>query len=112
MIESEKKPVTRKELKEQIIRKAQEDREFKKALVGNPKGAVEQLGVQLPEDVEVKVFEESAEVVYLVLPVNPGELTGEQLDNVAGGTGCSDVYSFPICVPTYHDNTVPAPKAG
>jgi len=111
MSESEKKPVSRKKLKEQIIKKAQEDQGFKKALVENPKGAIGQLGVQLPEDVEVKVVEESTEVVYLVLPVNPGELTDEQLDDVAGGTGCSggDVYSFPLCEPTYQKNTERAP---
>ncbi|TEB13171.1 NHLP leader peptide family RiPP precursor [Pelotomaculum propionicicum] len=86
---NEKKPVTRKELKEQIIKKAQVDQEFKKALVENPKGALGRLGVQLPAEVEVKVVEESPEVVYLVLPVNPGELTDEQLDGVAGG----DTYS-------------------
>lgn len=101
-------------MKEQIIKKAQEDQGFKKALVENIKGAVGQLGVQLPDDVEVKVVEESIEVVYLVLPVNPDELTDDQLDDVTGGTGCSGrgVYSFPICEPTNQDSTERAPRAG
>jgi|GEM_PF-1111212 len=111
---NKKKPMTRKELKEQIIKKAQSDQEFKKALVENPKGAIGQLGVQLPEDVEVKVVEESAGVVYLVLPVNPDELTDEQLDDVTGGAGypCEDVWSFPLCEPTYQNNTERIPRAG
>jgi len=111
---NEKKPVGRKELKEQIIKKAQVDQEFKKALIENPKGAIGQLGVQLPEDVEVKVVEESAGVVYLVLPVNPDELTDEQLEVVAGGAGCSDqdVYSYPICDPVFQNTTERVPRAG
>lgn len=84
MAENEKN-MTRKEFEEQIIMKAQEDKDFKKSLVDNPKGALGKLGFQLPEEVEVKVIEESAKVLYLVLPANPDELTDEQLDAVAGG---------------------------
>ena len=93
MSENEKKQMTR----EEIIKKAQADKEFKKALVDNPKAALGQLGVQLPEDVEVKVVEETAKVVYLVLPVNPDELTDEQLDVVAG----AGWYNPPACTIWY-----------
>ena len=84
---NEKKPVTRKEFEEQLIKKAQADKDFKKALVDNPKAVLVQLGVQVPDEVEVKVVEESAKVVYLVLPFNPDQLTDEQLNTVAGGIG-------------------------
>ena len=77
--------MTRKEIEEQIIKKAQSDKEFKKALLDNPKGTLRQFGVQIPEEIEFKVVEESAKVVYLVLPVNLDELSDEQLDAVAGG---------------------------
>ena len=77
--------------KEEIIKKAQSDKDFKKALLDNPKETLGQLGVQVPEEVEVKVVEESAKVVYLVLPVNLDELTDEQLDGVAGGSLASDL---------------------
>ena len=83
--ENKKKPLTREELEKEIIKKAQSDKDFKKALVDNPKGTLGKLGVQVPENVEVKVVEESANVVYLVLPYNPDELTDEQLNTVAGG---------------------------
>ncbi|TEB13164.1 NHLP leader peptide family RiPP precursor [Pelotomaculum propionicicum] len=111
MTGNEKKPMNRKELKEQIIKKAQVDREFKKALVENPKGAIGRLGVQLPAEVEVKVVEESTEVVYLVLPANPDELTDEQLDNVTGGNGDVE-YSYeevPITCPD-RSNTMKIPR--
>ncbi|BAF60467.1 biopolymer transport protein [Pelotomaculum thermopropionicum SI] len=85
MGEAEKKPMTRREFEEQIIKKAQSDKEFKQDLVNNPKEALGKLGVRIPEEVEVKVVEESPRVFYLVLPVNPDELTDSQLDGVAGG---------------------------
>ncbi|MCL6612917.1 MAG: NHLP leader peptide family RiPP precursor [Peptococcaceae bacterium] len=85
MSENEKTPTTRKDLGAQIIKKAQSDGEFKKALTANPKEALGRLGVQVPAEVEVKVVEESPEVLYLVLPADPGELADEQLDRIAGG---------------------------
>ena len=65
------KTVTREELENEIIKKAQSDKDFKKALVDTPKEALVKLGVQVSEEIEFKVVEESAKVVYLVLPVNP-----------------------------------------
>ncbi len=85
MSESEKIPMTRKDLEEQIIEKTRSDKDFKKALTANPKEALGRLGVQLPAEVEVKVVEESPGVLYLVLPADPGELADEQLNRVAGG---------------------------
>ena len=93
MSENKKKPLTREELEKEIIKKAQSDKDFKKVLVDNPKETLGKLGVQVPEEVEVKVVEESAKVVYLVLPVNLDELTDEHLDEVVGGTSyCIAVY--------------------
>jgi len=80
-----KKPLVRREFTERIIKRAQADREFKKVLLDNPRETLGQLGAQLPAEVEVKVVEESPEVVYLVLPAGPGELTNDQLDRVYGG---------------------------
>ena len=79
------KPMNRKDFEEKLIRMAQSNREFKKALVENSKNILEQIGVQIPEDIEIRVVEESAKLVYLVLPFNSDELTDEQLDSVAGG---------------------------
>jgi hypothetical protein len=83
--------VIREEFKKEIVKKAREDKDFKKALMENPVEAIAQVGVQVPEEVEVQVVEESARVVYLVLPVNPDQLTDQQLDAVAGGT------CLPVC---------------
>jgi len=68
-------------------------------LVENPKEALGQLGVQVPEEVEIKVVEESVDVIYLVLPVNTDELADEQMDNVAAGFSCFvDVPFLCVCV--------------
>lgn len=69
MSENEK-TMTRKEFEEQIIKKAHSDKDFRKALVDNPEEAPRRFGVQFPEEIEVKFVEESAKVLYLVLPIN------------------------------------------
>jgi hypothetical protein len=60
----------------------------------------QELGSRLPEGVEVRVVEESADTIYLVLPFTPavgkgGELSDQELGEVAGGGGtfysCSGV---------------------
>ena len=79
------KIMTREELEQEIIKKAWEDDNFKKDLMDKPHEAIARFGVHVPKQVEVKVVEESAKVVYLVLPVNQEELSDTQLDNVAGG---------------------------
>ncbi|MCL6611594.1 MAG: NHLP leader peptide family RiPP precursor [Peptococcaceae bacterium] len=85
MSENEEKFMTRQEFMDRIIGKAQSDQEFKNALVDNPKEALGQLGIQVSEEVEIKVVEEPPGVLYLVLPANPDELVDEQLDKVAAG---------------------------
>lgn len=86
------KLLTREELEKEIIKKAQADENFKKSLMEKPHETIAQFGVRVPAAVEVKVVEESAKVVYLVLPVNPDELTDELLDTVVGGVNdpCGD----------------------
>ena len=51
----------------------------------------EELGTRLPEEIEVKAVEESAQTIYLVLPssspIGGGELFDQDLKAVAGGGG-------------------------
>lgn len=83
------KILTREEIEKSAITKAWKDENFKKDLMEKPHKALTQLGVNVPEKIEIRVVEESAKVLYLVLPVNPeGELTDENLEDVAGGFAC------------------------
>ena len=70
-----------------IIAKAQAENDYREQLLANPKHAIQQaFGKELPLGLEVRVVEEAANVVYLVLPPKPtSELTDEDLEAVAGG---------------------------
>ena len=81
----------RAEVERTLAQRSMEDEDFRQRLLDDPKGAVEQeLGSRLPEGVEVRAVEESAQIIYLVLPsASPlgqgGELSDQELDEVAGG---------------------------
>ena len=82
----------RAEVERRLIEKSLEDDAFRKKLLEDPKGAVEQeLGTRLPEGVRVVAVEESADTIYLVLPSTPMAgregvaLSDRDLEAVAGG---------------------------
>jgi hypothetical protein len=60
------------ELMNQIIEKAWSDPAFKKQLLADPKGAIqESFKITVPSDIEVTVLEETPNQFYLVLPAEP-----------------------------------------
>jgi hypothetical protein len=81
----------RAEIERRLVQKSLEDEEFRQRLLDDPKGTAEQeLETRLSEDVEVRVVEESADTIYLVLPFTPavgdgGELSDQDLAAVSGG---------------------------
>jgi len=84
----------RAEVEGRLIQRSLADEVFRQRLLDDPKAAVEQeLGTRLPQGVQVRVVEESADTIYLVLPsVSPlggdgGELSDQELEAVAGGEG-------------------------
>jgi Nitrile hydratase, alpha chain len=82
---------SRTEVERRLMKRSLEDEAFRQSLLDDPKGTMEhELGSRLPESVEVRVVEESADTIYLVLPsASPigegGELSDEALESVAGG---------------------------
>lgn len=49
-----------------------------------------ELGQQLPENLQIRVMEETSDTIYLALPRSPQvteELSDEALEAVAGGSG-------------------------
>ena len=83
-----------------LLQRSMEDEDFRQKLLDDPKGALEQeLGDQLPESMEVRAVEESADTIYLVLPSasavgdEGGEISDEALEEVAGGDtyGCVEI---------------------
>jgi Nitrile hydratase, alpha chain len=83
--------VSRAAVEQRLIDRRLQDESFRQRLHADPRGTMEQeLGSRLPESVEVRAVEESADIIYLVLPsaspLGQGrELSDQQLDVVAGG---------------------------
>jgi hypothetical protein len=81
----------RAEIERTLVQRSMEDESFRRRLLEDPKGAVEQeFGSRLPESVEVRAVEESAQTIYLVLPsatpLGQGEeISDQDLEEVAGG---------------------------
>ena len=78
-------------MERRLVERSLEDESFRQRLLADPKGAVEEeLGTRMPEGVEVRAVEETADTIYLVLPsVSPlgeeGELSDRDLEALAGG---------------------------
>jgi len=80
------------EMERRLLQRSLEDESFRQRLLADPKAAVEEeLGTRLPEEVRVVAVEETADTVYLVLPLrstdakDAGELSDRELEAVAGG---------------------------
>jgi hypothetical protein len=80
----------------QIVAKCWADPTFKSKLLANTNATLTAEGVDVPAGVEVRVVENSAQVVYVVLPAPPaeGEIAEEDMSNVVGAnTNCRVSYS-------------------
>ncbi len=92
----------RKEIEPKIIEMSMKDADFRKRLIENPAAVINQeMGSAVPESVTVKVLEEDANTIYLVLPrlvshSTNFELTDTELQAVAGGY-VNDYSCSPMC---------------
>ena len=95
----------RAEMERRLVERSLQDEDFRQRLLADPKAAVEEeLGIQLPAEVQIRVVEETADTIYLALPsASPagegGELSDQELEAVAGGTGAYEgESSVPPCI--------------
>ncbi|WP_456426420.1 NHLP leader peptide family RiPP precursor [Rhodocaloribacter sp.] len=80
----------RQKLNRQVTQKAMEDANFRQRLLEDPKGTLEtEYGISIPNEADIKVFQETPQSHYFVLPPRPiqdgDELTEDELEAVAGG---------------------------
>ncbi len=83
---------TRQELESNLVAKAWQDDAFKQQLMSDPKSAIAEAGLSLPDDIKVEVIEETNRTFYLVIPQPPSqvdELSEADLESVAGGFAMS-----------------------
>ncbi|NJM20890.1 MAG: NHLP leader peptide family natural product precursor [Richelia sp. RM2_1_2] len=78
-------------LQSRVITRALQDESFKRQLlIGSnaAKAAIEQeIGQELPQDLQINVLEETANVSHIVLPIMSSneEISEKELESVAGG---------------------------
>ncbi len=71
-----------------IIAHAWKNPEFKAKLLKNPRAAFKEMGVDLPQEIDLRIVEEKGNTFTFVLPravVNAREFTEEELRKLAGG---------------------------
>ena len=72
----------------QIVDKSALDSDFRQKLLTDPKSTISQeLGVTIPESMEIKVHESDMQTVHLALPPDPN-ITEEQLEAISAGLCC------------------------
>lgn len=77
----------RKSLELTAILKAHKDEKFKLLLQSNPKAALAQLGVVVPDNIKIELIKEPVDTFIIVYPTPPSdELTDIGLAAVAGGS--------------------------
>ncbi len=59
-----------------VIARAWSDESFKKKLFLDPKTVLEANGINVPESLEIKVVEQTKELVYIVIPFKPEDAEG------------------------------------
>lgn len=75
------------DVRRHVTDKALADEDFRSQLIANPKAAISQeLGVEVPEDVNVVVHESDSQNFHFALPVT--EISEEQLEAIAAGRCC------------------------
>ena len=80
----------------QLFAKCWKDEALKARFMSDPKVVLKEHGLDVPDNLDVKVVENADDRVHIILPAPPAgymDLTDAELTNAAGGTGQQfDVY--------------------
>ena len=76
------------EMLRQIVEKSALDADFRQQLLADPKAAISgELGISIPDSMDIVVHESDMRTVHLALPPDPA-MTEEQLEAVSAGLCC------------------------
>jgi broad-specificity NMP kinase len=76
----------RRDLEDKLVARAWADEDFRERLKADPRAVVaEEIGITVPESIEIEVLEETPERAYLVIPLDRVSVSEEELDAVSGG---------------------------
>ena len=71
----------------QVVAQAWSDDSYKQRLLADPAAVMAEQGLTPPAGKQVRVIEDTADTVNVVLPAKPDELSDDELDQAAGGAG-------------------------
>ncbi|MGE0451524.1 MAG: NHLP leader peptide family RiPP precursor [Vicinamibacterales bacterium] len=88
----------RNQIYSKVVETAWKDEAFRRRLLADPKAALKQIDVVIPDHIDVRVHEESPSTLHLVIPRDPAtsELSDAELDGVSGG-GTLDSWGPGFC---------------
>lgn len=93
--------MTRGEMQDLLGKFAMENSTYRDTLMKNPRAIVEkQFNMALAPNVKVKVVEETADTIYVIVPpksAQAGELDDSDLEKVAGGSGSTKIKGDAKC---------------
>jgi len=73
---------------QQIVEKSALDTDFRQRLLADPKTTISgELGITIPDSMNVMVHESNMQTVHLALPPDPN-ITEEQLEAISAGLCC------------------------
>jgi len=75
-------------LKGPVVARAWRDAAFRQRLLAEPVATLREAGIAVPDDVQVRVVEDTDTLIHLILPARPaGDLSDEDLDQTAAAGG-------------------------
>ena len=90
----------REEIRVKIIARAWKDDAFKNKLLASPKEAFREYGIEMPDNVAIKVICEEANQSYFILPAEPvklRDLSETELNQLAAGGEASVKWLMHFC---------------
>ncbi len=84
-------------MQREVIDQAMTDPDYREGLKSDPRAALAEKGLNLPQNISIEVIEDTADTVHLVLPAVPteGSLSDEDLEQIAGGGHSCSLHPCP-----------------